>query len=318
MHNTVSLTDFILQEELRVKSATGHFTILLTLIENAAKIISSHVTKSGLVDIIGKTGTTNVFSEEVQKLDEFANTLLVETLLESGCVFAIGSEELEKPIFASRKKAGDYIVFFDPLDGSSNIDTNAPIGTIFSIYHKKDGLLQKGSNQVAAGYIIYGSSTMFVYASQKGVQGFTLDPAIGSFLLSHKDMKMPEKGSIYSVNEANALLYDEKTKSFLESLKKQGGYKARYVGSFVADMHRTLLKGGIFLYPQDKKHPNGKLRLMYEVNPFAFIVEKAGGKTISNGQNPLDITPSDIHQQIPIVLGSTQNVVEYMTYERTF
>ncbi|MEX2007526.1 MAG: class 1 fructose-bisphosphatase [Candidatus Levyibacteriota bacterium] len=312
-----TLTDYILREQANFPKATGRFTILMNQIENAAKIIASHVKASGLVDILGKTGNTNTFGEEVQKLDEFANKLLVDTLISSGEVHAVVSEEMENPVFAPKESAGEYIVYFDPLDGSSNIDTNCPIGTIFSIYHKDGGLLQQGNKQVAAGYIIYGSSVMFVYTFGHGVNGFTLDPAIGSFLLSHPDIKIPQSGQIYSINQAYESLYDDFTKNYLEHLRNEAKSKLRFVGSLVADAHRTFIKGGIFLYVADKKQPEGKLRLMIEVNPFAFLTEQAGGKAVAGeGKNPLGFTPKHIHDLSPFVMGSKKNVDEFLSFSK--
>lgn len=309
-----TLTDFILHEERKFKNATGSFTILLTQIENAAKIIASHIRASGLVDVLGNTGKKNVFLEEIQKLDELSNDILINTLTASGQVFAMVSEEMEKPIYTLKSHAGDYIVYLDPLDGSSNIDTNIPVGTIFSIYHKNGGLLQEGKKQIAAGYIIYGSSVMFVYTFGNGVNGFTLDPAIGSFLLSHPDIKIPKKGSIYAINEAYSLLYENSIKNYLTFLKNKGSYKSRYVGTLVADIHRTLLKGGIFLYPADKKNKDGKLRLMLEVNPVSYIIEQAGGFTFSRNGSPLAIKPEHIHQKVPFICGSPEDVKEFINH----
>ncbi len=310
-----TFTDYIIQEQRNANHATGSFTNLMAQIENSAKIIASHVKASGLVDILGKTGETNTFGEEVQKLDEFTNKLLVDTLISSGEVYAVISEEMEQPVYAPKEHAGNYIVYFDPLDGSSNIDTNSPIGTIFSIYKKEgDTLLQPGKNQIAAGYIIYGSSVMFVYTFGHGVNGFTLDPAVGSFLLSHPNMQMPKKGKIYSINEAYYNRLDKGIQEYITAIKDQDGMRARFVGSLVADMHRTFIKGGVFLYPADKKQPEGKLRLMLEVNPFAFLAEQAGGKAISNLASPLDIIPTSIHQRASIVMGSSENVDEYLSY----
>jgi len=310
-----TFTDYIIQEQKKSTHASGSFTNLMAQLENTAKIIASHVKASGLVDILGKTGATNTFGEEVQKLDEFSNKLLVDTLTTSGEVYAVVSEEMEHPVFSSKEHAGNYIVYFDPLDGSSNIDTNCPIGTIFAIYKKNgDNLLQKGKEQVAAGYIIYGSSVMMVYSFGNGVHGFTLDPAIGSFLLSHPNMKIPKSGKIYSINEAYYNRLDTHTQKYLDHLKTKEGMRARFVGSLVADMHRTFIKGGIFLYPADTKQPEGKLRLMIEVNPFAFLAEQAGGKAISKKGSPLDIIPKSIHDKAPIVMGSVENVEEYETF----
>lgn len=309
--NVTTLTEFILKEERRFKGATGSFTLLMTHIENAAKIIASHITRSGLVDILGRTGEINVQNEEVQKLDVYSNQLLVDTLIGSGQTYAVASEELKEPVYA-KKNIGEYVVFFDPLDGSSNIDVNVNIGTIFSIYRKSDSLLQPGRKQVAAGYILYGPSVMFVYSCGNGVNGFTLDPSIGSFLLSNPDIKIPESKNVYSINEGNAEFFDDKTRQYLKSIKKgEKPHKLRYIGSMVADIHRTLMQGGIFLYPSDKKNPNGKLRLMYEVNPMSFLVEQAGGAAISNNNNPLDIVPENIHQRIPVAIGSKNEIMKY-------
>lgn len=316
MHKGVpTLTDFILADQRTHPHATGNFTMLLMQIENAAKIIASHVKASGLVDIIGKTGTKNAFGEEVQKLDEYSNNLLVEMLTKSGSVYALVSEELEKEVYSPKETSGEYIVYFDPLDGSSNIDTNCPIGTIFSIYHKAEGLLQPGKNQIAAGYVMYGSSVMFVYTCGHGVNGFTLDPAIGSFLLSHPAMAIPKSGEIYSINEAYYDRLDPEVQKYLDAQKKKDKIRSRFVGSLIADAHRTFVKGGIFLYPTDKKQPEGKLRLMLEVNPFAYLTEQAGGKVVSHGTiNPLEITPKHIHQKSALVMGSTENIEEYLEF----
>ena len=303
-----TLTEFILQEEKKYPDATGSLTLLLTHIENAAKIISSHIKKAGLVDIIGTTGAVNASKDEVKKIDEFSNKLLVDTLSASGQVGYLASEEMDKEVVVD--KNGRYNVFFDPLDGSSNIDVGITVGTIFSIYQNDGSLLQQGNQQVAAGYILYGTSVMFVYTHGNGVNGFTLDPSIGSFLLSHPNIKIPQKGSIYSVNEGNSPLWDEGTKKYIDSLK-DAGYKSRYIGALVADGHRTLIKGGVFLYPADKKNKEGKLRLMFEVNPFSFIVEQSGGKVVSNGGSPLEIKPSNSHQRVPIALGSLNDINEY-------
>lgn len=312
MFNKVTtLTEFVLEEEKSFPKATGSFTLLITLIENAAKIIASHVKKTGLVDILGMTGEKNAFNEEVQKLDEFSNDTLINILRQSGQVRGIASEELKEPIILENNKA-HYDVFFDPLDGSSNIDVNINIGTIFSVYKRNNGLLQKGAEQVAAGYIIYGPSVMFIYSCGNGVNGFTLDPSIGSFLLSNKDIKIPEKGNIYSINEGNYFNLDAPHRKYIDSIKKEGKNKLRYVGSLVADVHRTLLKGGIFLYPGDSKNPDGKLRLMYEVNPVSYLVTQAGGKAVCNRIDPLEIIPASAHQKVPIVLGSTHDVDRYL------
>lgn len=307
-----TLTEFVLEEQRKFPKAKGNFTLLMTQIENAAKIIASHVRRSGLVDIIGSAGTTNIQQEDVQKLDVFSNQLLIDTLTASGEVCLLASEEMEESIRIT-KNAGEYAVFFDPLDGSSNIDVNVNIGTIFSVYHKADNELQPGQKQVAAGYIVYGPSVMFVYSSGTGVNGFTLDPSIGSFLLSHPDIKIPEKGKYYSINEGYFDLFDSKLQNYLKAIKKgEKPYNSRYIGSMVADVHRTLLKGGIFLNPANKNKPNGKLRLMYEVNPLSYIVEQAGGTAYSRDSSPLEIIPEELHQRVPVVLGGKRDVEEYI------
>ena len=306
-----TLTEFILKEERQQKNATGSFTLLMTHIENAVKIIASHIKRSGLVDIIGQTGNKNSYYEDVQKLDEFSNRLLIDILAESGQVGTLASEELAEPIVVNNK--GKYNVFFDPLDGSSNIDVNISVGTIFSIYHNDGKLLQSGRKQVASGYTIYGSSVMFVYTFGNGVNGFTLDPGIGSFLLSNPNIKIPESKNIYSINEGNFDLYKPAVRNYLNAIKKEEKpYKARYVGSMVADIHRTILKGGIFLYPEDTKQPHGKERLMFEANPFSLIVEQAGGLSLSNNKPTLDLIPESIEQKIPVVLGSKLEIEKYL------
>lgn len=306
-----TFTEFVLAEEKKFPQAKGNFTILMAHIENAAKIIASHVKKTGLVDIIGYTGDTNTYGDEVKKIDEFANQLMTDMLLGSGEVFAVGSEELPDFVY-SEGKTGEYIVLFDPLDGSSNIDVNINLGTIFSIYHKGDGMFKKGTEQVAAGYFLYGPSVMCVYSAGDGVNGFTLDPSIGSFLLSHPDIKIPESGSIYAINEGNSELYSEGVKKYLDSIKKlDKPYSNRYVAAMVADVHRILLKGGIFIYPANKKAPDGKLRLLFEVNPLSYIVMQAGGKAVSSKSNPLDILPTTVSQKVPIVMGSKNEVEKY-------
>lgn len=311
-HKVITLTDHLLAEN---RHAKYDLTILLHQIENASKIIASHIKASGLVDILGKTGKVNNFGEEVQKLDELANNLLINTLLTGGQVHAIVSEENKEPVFAKKENDGNYLVFFDPLDGSSNIDTNSPIGTIFGIYHKEGGILQKGKKQIAAGYILYGSSVMFVYAAGGSVNGFTLDPAVGSYLLSHPNITIPPEGNIYAINEAYSEKFDKEIISYLQHLKKKPSTTSRYVGSMVADMHRTFIKGGIFLYPAMKGKPEGKLRLTIEANPFAYLAEHAGGKVVGLGnKNPLDIVPTHIHDRSPIVIGSKKMVTDYLSF----
>jgi fructose-1,6-bisphosphatase I len=308
----LTLTDYLFQEEQTATNAPGGLTQLLSAIEHAARVIADQLSTIGLANLLGKTDRVNSFGEEVQKLDAFANQLLVDTLLDSGRVYAVASEEMEQPVFTPRADGGEYIVYIDPIDGSSNIDTNSPIGTIFSLYHKDGGFHQQGNKQVASGYVIYGSSVMFVYTSGNGVQGFTLDPDSGSFFYSHPNITIPTKGNIYSINEAYEALYDERTRAYLAHLRASADYTARYVGSLVADAHRTLLKGGIFLYPANRKQPEGKLRLMLEVNPFALLIEHAGGKAMSgNGKSPLTITPKTVHDRASLFIGSKDNVDLY-------
>jgi len=311
-----------LQHQQKLLGATGEFTTLMNEILVAAKIISLEVNKAGIGgDMLGVTGNINVHGEEVQKLDEFANSTFANIVEKSGTVCAITSEEMEEPVIVPEEKAGKYIFMMDPLDGSSNIDVNASIGTIFSIYQKKspgipvtkDDLLQKGADQIAGGYILYGSSTMFIYSSGNGVHGFTLDPSIGEFFLSHPDMKIPTQGNIYSVNEGNQIIWDDKQVNIVNYFKEfdvttKRPYKGRYIGSMVSDFHRTLLKGGIFMYPKDNKNPNGKLRFSFEASPLAFIVENAGGRASTGKERILDIVPSDIHQCVPLYIGSCGDV----------
>ncbi|MFQ5672201.1 MAG: class 1 fructose-bisphosphatase [Nitrospinales bacterium] len=318
-----TLVQHIRRQEKEIPGATGEFTNLMYEILVAAKLISKEVNKAGLgEDILGLTGKTNVQGEEVQKLDEYANDTFIKMLGDSGSVCAISSEENEKPIILSSEgQSGKYIFTMDPLDGSSNIDVNINIGTIFSVYRKispgntvtEEDLLQKADRQAAAGYILYGSSTIFVYTTGDGVHGFTLDPSIGEFYLSHPDIKIPAKGSTYSINEGNSELWSEQQKNLVDYLKendKAGGrpYKSRYIGTLVADFHRTILKGGIFMYPGDKNYPDGKLRFCFEGAPLAFIVENAGGRASTGQQRVLEMKPREIHQRIPLFIGSPEDV----------
>nr|HDM99674.1 class 1 fructose-bisphosphatase [Deltaproteobacteria bacterium] len=321
----ITVTEHLLIHQKESPAATGRLTRLLQELIFGAKIISREVNKAGLVDIMGLTGEVNVQGERVRKLDDFANHVLIYRMERSGVICAMASEEnadiITVPEHMSRE---DYILIFDPLDGSSNIDANVNIGTIFSIHRKVserpyitlDDFLRRGSKQVAAGYFIYGPSTMLVYTTGKGVNGFTLDPSVGEFLLSHRNITIPEIGKIYSVNEAYTCYWDERTKktvNYFKSQKTKGGkpYAARYIGSFVADFHRNLLYGGIFMYPADKKDPakpRGKLRLLCEVAPMAYIIEQAGGAATDGEQNILDIKPSELHQRVPVFLGSKLDV----------
>ncbi len=289
-----------------------------------AKVISREVNKAGLAGILGLTGEVNVQGEEVQKLDEYANDIISKQMAASGYVCVMASEEVDDPIPAEPGCEGEYTLAFDPLDGSSNIDVNVNIGTIFSIHRKitkaaagtAEDLLQPGRKQVCAGYIVYGSSTMLVYSVGYGVHGFTLDPSIGEFILSHPNITMPARGKIYSVNEGNHNYWHKNTKRYVEYLKESDPktkrpYSLRYIGSLVADFHRTLLKGGIFMYPRDYKDPNkpkGKLRLLYEAAPMAFLAEQAGGRASDGEQNILDIAPTGLHQRVPLYIGSREDI----------
>lgn len=319
----------ILEGQLAAKGATGELTALLQQITLSTKIIASRVNMAGLADVLGLTGETNVQGEEVQKLDELANNVLIRNLSRGGKVCALGSEEDDQPIYTpDGYPSGKYVVMFDPLDGSSNIDVNVSIGTIFGIHERRtpaggkasvQDLLQAGSKQVAAGYVIYGSSTMLVYSTGQGVHGFTLDPSVGEFFLSHVDIKIPQRGKIFAVNEGNAATWEEGVRRWADWLKtpsedKTRPYSARYVGSLVADFHRTLLKGGVFAYPADKKNKNGKLRLMYEAAPLAFLVEQAGGSASTGEQRILDIAPTELHQRVPLYIGSRADVEDAIRY----
>lgn len=318
----MTLDRHFLEQQRRYPQARGDFTKLLTEIGFAAKVISMEVNRAGLGDILGQAGVVNVQGEEVQKLDQLANRLLINTFDHLGMLCAMSSEEEDDYItIPDCFPTGNYAVNFDPLDGSSNIDVNVSIGTIFSIHRKissaprgsAEDCLQPGVRQVAAGYVVYGSSTMLVYTSGLGVYGFTLEPGIGEFLLSHEAMQIPPRGIFYSVNEANSPNWSPAIQRYIKhakTSKKQGGsgMSLRYIGSLVADFHRNLLMGGIFLYPADVKSPNGKLRLLYEASPLAFIIEQAGGRAIDGRRRIMDIQPEGLHQRIPLIIGSRDDV----------
>jgi len=319
----ITVTKHIMASQRNFPEATGHFSGLMSELIVAGKVIHRAVSKAGLVDVLGKTGGTNVQGEEVMKLDDFANITIIHKMDHTGFLCCMASEEMDDLIEIADKhpQGGKYTLAFDPLDGSSNIDANVSIGTIFSIHRKistglkgcEQDLLQEGRKQVAAGYIIYGASTMLVYTFGDGVHGFTLDPSIGEFLLSHPNIKIPPRGKIYSVNEGNAHKWDRKVTDTIAHFKaddKTTGrpYSTRYIGSLVADFHRNLLYGGIFMYPGDVKNPSGKLRLLYEASPLAFICEQAGGAAISNDQDILDIKPTSLHQRTPLYIGSMEDV----------
>jgi fructose-1,6-bisphosphatase I len=322
----VTVVEHLLLRQKERPMASGRFTRLLTELILSAKIIDREVSKAGLLDVLGVTGEVNVQGEIVQKLDDFANRVIIRRMERAGVLCAMVSEENADFIPIPRQyPVGDYILIFDPLDGSANIDANVSIGTIFSIYRRTSfdqqavsigDLLQKGSMQVAAGYIIYGSSTMMVYTAGSGVHGFTLDPSVGEFLLSHPDIKIPERGRIYSVNEGYYSYWDEPTKNIVNHFKSNDSatgrpYSSRYIGSLVSDFHRNLIYGGIFMYPADSRDlrkPSGKLRLMCEAAPMAMIAEQAGGLATDGIRRILDIEPEELHQRVPLFIGSKADV----------
>ncbi|MBK7434921.1 MAG: class 1 fructose-bisphosphatase [Chitinophagaceae bacterium] len=325
-----TLDEFTIQQMRDFPQATGELAGLLRDIGLAAKRVNVEVNKAGLVDILGDHGSTNIQGEEVKKLDVYANNQLVGVLQHGISCAGIGSEELDDIVVFDDDVSmnSKYVCLFDPLDGSSNIDVNVSIGTIFSVFRRVsplgqpatiDDFLQPGNQQVAAGYIIYGSSTMFVYATRRGVNGFTLDPSIGEYSLSHPDIKCPETGKMYSVNHGNFFQYEEGVKKYITACQKKdktngGPYTQRYIGSMVADVHRNLIKGGIFMYPGTTDKPNGKLRLLYECNPFAFIVERAGGIATNGKIRILDIQPTELHQRTPLFIGSKKMMEELDGY----
>jgi fructose-1,6-bisphosphatase I len=310
----------ILQQQQEISEASGRFSWLLSGITLATKMVEAKIRTAGLGDVLGAFGQTNVQGEQQQKLDVYANQALLHCLGLRDSVAALVSEEDEEPVTFNRSvETGRYIIVFDPLDGSSNIDVNVNVGTIFSVLRRlpsdttdlQPSILQHGYTQVAAGYVVYGPSTVLVYTTGHGVHGFTLDPTIGAFVLTNENMKMPAQGNYYSVNEANAATWPDEYREYVGKLRSGGlgrQYSSRYIGSLVADFHRTLLKGGVFLYPPTKDQPGGKLRLLYEANPLAFIAEQAGGMA-SNGQKRiLDIKPDGIHQRTPFIVGSKREM----------
>ncbi len=319
----MTLGQFIIEKQADFPYAKGELSRLLRDIGIAAKIVNREVNKAGLMDILGNAGSTNIQGENQQKLDVYANEQFISALKSGGECCIVASEENEDIIRLDTdvSKNANYIVAIDPLDGSSNIDVNVPVGTIFSIYRRRsidgpatiDDVLQNGTAQVAAGYVIYGSSTMLVYTTGKGVNGFTLDPSIGEFCLSHPNMQMPESGLIYSINEGNYVHFPQGVKRYIkycqvEDIATSRPYSSRYIGSMVADIHRNLIKGGIFIYPVTASAPNGKLRLVYECNPMAFLIEQAGGRATNGASRILDIDVTELHQRSPIFIGSEQMV----------
>ena len=319
-----TLGEFIIENQASFKYTSGELSRLINSIRLAAKVVNHEVNKAGLVDIIGAAGDTNIQGEDQQKLDVYANEKFIQTLINRNIVCGIASEEEDDFISINSQDENHqnkYVVLIDPLDGSSNIDVNVSVGTIFSVYRrvtpvgtpvKLEDFLQKGSQQVAAGYVIYGTSTMLVYTTGDGVNGFTLNPAIGSYYLSHPNMQFPEDGKIYSVNEGNYIHFPQGVKNYIKYCQAEEGdrpYTSRYIGSLVSDFHRNMIKGGIYLYPKNSQNPNGKLRLLYECNPMAFLAEEANGKASDGFTRILDIEPTELHQRVPFICGS-KNMVD--------
>ena len=329
--SVVTIERHIIEQERKFPEATGALSTILYEIALAAKLINREVNKAGLVDILGSTDAKNVHGETVKKLDAYANDVIFKALDHGGHLCCMASEESEEVLMIpERFPTGKYSLLYDPLDGSSNIDANVSIGTIFSIHRKvsdaprgcAEDCIQPGRRQIAAGYIVYGSSTMLVYSTGVGVHGFTLDPSIGEFLLSHPDIRIPVPGErIYSVNDGNYIRWAEGQRRFVDHLKGIDGantrpFSSRYIGSLVADFHRTLLYGGIFMYPADAKSPQGKLRLLYEAAPLAFVCEQAGGRATDGTRDILDIEPKELHQLTPLYIGSREYIdlaVEFLT-----
>ena len=319
-----SLGEFIIDKQDDFKFSSGELSRLLSSIKIASKIVNREVNKAGIADILGKVGNENVQGEEQMKLDVFANDIFIDALSHREIVCGIASEENEDfiEIKGNENNAhmNNYVVLIDPLDGSSNVDVNVSVGTLFSIYRrvtpagtpvKIEDFLQKGVNQVAAGYVIYGSSTMLVYTTGNGVNGFTLDPSVGTYFLSHPNMTYPKTGKIYSVNEGNYAKFPQGVKEYIKYCQEEEGnrpYTSRYIGSLVADFHRNMIKGGIYIYPSYAHAPNGKLRLLYECNPMAFLAEQAGAKATNGFQRILEIEPTSLHQRVPFFCGSVEMV----------
>tara|TARA_R110000868_G_scaffold280868_2_gene541237 strand:+ start:1161 stop:2168 length:1008 start_codon:yes stop_codon:yes gene_type:complete len=323
-HKKQTLGEFIIENQSSFQYSSGELSSLINSIRLAAKVVNHEVNKAGLVDIIGAAGDTNIQGEDQQKLDVYANEKFIQTLTNRNIVCGIASEEEDDFIAINSQDENHqnkYIVLIDPLDGSSNIDVNVSVGTIFSIYRRVtsvgtpvtiEDFLQKGSEQVAAGYVVYGTSTMLVYTTGDGVNGFTLNPAIGSFYLSHPDMEFPEDGTIYSVNEGNYIHFPQGIKNYIKYCQEEEEdrpYTSRYIGSLVSDFHRNMIKGGVYLYPQSSKNPNGKLRLLYECNPMAYLAEQANGKASDGFIRIMDVEPTELHQRVPFICGS-KNMVE--------
>lgn len=318
-----TLGEFIINKQSEFKFSSGELTRLINSIRLAGKVVNHEVNKAGLVDILGAAGEENIQGEDQQKLDVYANEVFIKNLVNREIVCGIASEEEDDFISIqgnNNKNENKYVVLIDPLDGSSNIDVNVSVGTIFSIYRRItpvgtpvtiEDFLQPGKNQVAAGYIVYGTSTMIVYSTGHGVNGFTLNPAIGTYYLSHPNMQFPDKGYIYSVNEGNYVHFPKGVKEYIKYCQEEEEnrpYTSRYIGSLVSDFHRNIIKGGIYFYPSTSKSPNGKLRLLYECNPMAFLAERAGGKASDGFNRILDIKPSKLHQRVPFFCGNKDMV----------
>ncbi|HBB48266.1 MAG TPA: class 1 fructose-bisphosphatase [Flavobacteriaceae bacterium] len=318
-----TLGEFIIENQSEFQYSSGELSRLINSIRLAAKVVNHEVNKAGLVDIIGQAGEVNVQGEDQQKLDVFANETFIKTLINREIVCGIASEEEQDFITIEGRNGQNenkYVVLIDPLDGSSNIDVNVSVGTIFSIYRRVtpagtpvslEDFLQPGNRQVAAGYIIYGTSTMIVYSTGHGVNGFTLNPALGTYYLSHPNLGFPKTGKIYSVNEGNYVHFPQGIKDYIKYCQKEEEdrpYTSRYIGSLVSDVHRNMIKGGIYIYPNTSKDPNGKLRLLYECNPMAFLIEQAGGKASDGYRRILDIVPQELHQRTPFIGGSASMV----------
>ncbi len=317
----LTLSRFIIRDQAGHPGATGEFTSLLSQVGLVGKLITQDLRRAGLINILGSTGATNVQGETVQKLDQLANESFLKAFQHSGLVSMLASEEMEKPVSLPENwPSGKYLLLCDPLDGSSNTDCNMPLGSIFSVLrHERTDmptereLLTKGVKQIAAGYLLFGSSTMLVYTVGKGVHGFTLDPAIGEYLLSHENIRIPEQGTFYAVNEGNRDKWPPGTQRYIEFLKVRDPatrrpYSGRYSGCLVADVHRMLLAGGLYLYPGEIDKPEGKLRLLYEANPLAFVLEQAGGKASTGLARILDVEPKTLHQRVPLIIGSPRDV----------
>ncbi|MCD6544139.1 MAG: class 1 fructose-bisphosphatase [Flavobacteriaceae bacterium] len=323
MTNHITLGEYIIENQNDFQYSSGELSSLLSSIKLAAKVVNHEVNKAGLVDILGNAGNTNIQGEDQQKLDVYANDVFMKTLIDRDIVCGVASEEEDDfVIIGGKKQTHDhkYIVLMDPLDGSSNIDVNVSVGTIFSIYRRvsplgtpvtQEDFLQAGNMQVAAGYVVYGTSTMLVYTTGKGVNGFTLNPALGVFYLSHPNMKFPKDGKIYSINEGYYIHFPQGVKDYLKYCQEEEGnrpYTSRYIGSLVSDFHRNMIKGGIYMYPTSSKAPQGKLRLLYECNPIAFLAEQAEGWASDGYKRILEIKPKELHQRVPIFVGSKNMV----------